>query len=218
MNEDKNQNRKEDCPLCHVSKDTIKNLEKAGTSEKEKYFLRKEKKEQEFLLKNRKKKIKKIIKFSLLSLIIILIAGGAVFAVFGYVKDKNFGRPEIEIAHLEYDAGVISMVDGLIKHTYEIKNIGKGDLKIEEIRTSCMCTTARLRIGSQLSREFGMHDNSFGWSETIAPGETGYLDVIFDPAFHGPSGIGQITRAIYILTNDPANKNIEFLLTANITE
>ena len=209
---------KENCPLCKVSEGTIRNLEKAGNNKKEKYFLKKERKRQENSAKIRKEKIKKIIKLSFISLIIIFIFGGAAFAAIGYVKNRNFGTAKVEIASLEYDAGTISMADGLVSHAYEIKNIGEGDLEIKEIRTSCMCTTARLRVRDRLSREFGMHDNPFGWSEKIAPEETGYLEIVFDPALHGPSGIGPVTRAIYVSTNDPDNKNIEFILTAKVTE
>jgi hypothetical protein len=209
---------KEDCPLCSVSEETIKNLEKAGPSKKEKYLLKKEKKEQEHLVKTRKKKNKKIIKFSLIFLIIILITGGAVFGIIKYIGNKNFGTPKVETFNLEYDAGTISMADGLVKNTYEIKNIGQGDLKINKMWTSCMCTTARLKVGDSWSREFSMHDSSFLWSETIKPGKTAYLEVVFDPNFHGPEGTGPITRAVYVSTNDPENKELEFVLLVNVIE
>lgn len=187
-------------------------------SKKEKYLLKRQKKEQERLLKVRRKKINKIIKLSLISLIIILIVGGAVFGTIKFFKGRNFGAPKIEITNLEYNAGTVSMADGLVEHTYEIKNIGPGDLKIKKIWTSCMCTTVRLRVGNKLSSEFGMHNSNSLWSEKIASGETGYLEVAFDPAFHGPGGVGLITRAIYVLTSDPDNKDIEFLLMADVIE
>jgi hypothetical protein len=187
-------------------------------SKKEKYFFKKEKKEQERLDKVKKKRTKKIIKFSLIFLIIVLIASGAVFGIIKYTKNRNFGPAKAEVPSLEHDAGVVSMADGLVKHSYKIKNIGEGDLEIKGIRTSCMCTTARLRVGDRLGREFGMHDNVALWSEKIAPGETGYLEVAFDPNFHGPGGTGPVTRAVYLSTNDPENKNLEFILVVNVTE
>lgn len=209
--------KKEDCPLCQVSEDTIKNLENAKPTKKAKYFLRKEKKEQDRLTETRKKKNRKIIKVFAISLIAVLVVGGIALGINKSVKNRNFGDPRVEIVSLEYDAGTVSMADGLVRHTYEIKNVGEGDLKIKKIRTSCMCTTARLKIGDDLSPEFGMHD-SFPWSERIAPGETGYLEVVFDPSFHGPAGTGLVTRAIYVPTDDPENKNIEFILTANVVK
>ncbi len=187
-------------------------------TKKEEYLLKKQKKEQERLLKVRQKKIRKIIKLSSISLIAILVIGGVVFGATKFFKGRNFDVPKIEVVHLEYNARAVSMADGLVKHTYEIKNIGQDDLKIKRIWTSCMCTTARLRVRDKLSPEFGMHDTSLLWSQKIAVGETGYLEVVFDPAFHGASGTGLITRAVHVSTNDPNNKNIEFLLLANVTK
>ncbi|MBU2545137.1 DUF1573 domain-containing protein [Patescibacteria group bacterium] len=191
--------KKEDCPLCNVSEDTIKNLENADSSKKEKYFLKKEKKEQEQSLKIHRKKTGKIIKTSIISLIVLLIIGGVALGINKSLKNRNLGDPKVEVANLEYDAGTVFMADGLVRHTYEIKNTGVGDLKIKNISTSCMCTTARFRDGNK-----------------IAPGETGYLEVIFDQNFHGPAGIGSVTRGVYLTTNDPDNKTIELILIAEV--
>lgn len=79
-----------------------------------------------------------------------------------------------------------------------------------------MCTTAVLKVGDKTSPEFGMHDNAAFWSQNITPGETGYLEVVFDPAFHGPQGVGQALRVIYLTTNDPENKKAEARLIANV--
>ncbi len=185
-------------------------------TKKEKYLLKKQKKDQERFSKARRKKIKKII----ISSLAILIMGGIVFGLVSYFsrekEETHSGIPKIEIDVLEYDVGTVSMADGLVKHTYEIKNIGEGDLKINGIRTSCMCTTARLKVGDKESGEFGMHSNPAFWSQKIAPGETGYLKVVFDPAFHGPDGTGSIIRAVYLSTDDPDNKEVEVRLIVNV--
>ncbi|MBU3942993.1 DUF1573 domain-containing protein [Patescibacteria group bacterium] len=208
----------EDCPLCKVSEDTIKNLENAGSNKEKKYFLKREIKEQERLVQDHKKKRNKIIKFSVVGLVAILIIGGAGLKIAKSFQGKNFGPAKVEITEMSYDAGTVSMADGLVKHTYEIKNTGEGDLKLKNIRTSCMCTTVYLKIGDKLSPKFGMHDNPPIWTETIPPGETGYLEVTFDPAFHGPEGIGSLVRAVYVSTNDPDNKDLEFLLSIDVTK
>jgi len=122
----------------------------------------------------------------------------------------------MEIPQKEYDAGTVSMADGKIKYTYKIKNAGVGDLKISSIWTSCHCTTAKLTIGDKTSPEFGM-DKRFT-SQKINPGETGFLEVTFDPVFHGPQGTGPVVRAVYISTNDPNNKKTEVKLMANVIQ
>lgn len=182
-------------------------------SKKQRRLLKKQKKEQERLLLARRKKIKKAI---FISLPIVLIAGGIIFALLNSPSEsKNPGAPKIEIPQKEYDAGTISMADGPIKYTYEIKNTGDGDLKINSIWTSCHCTTSRLTVGDKTSEEFGMDKRST--SQKIAPGETGFLEVTFDPAFHGPRGVGSAVRAIYLSTNDPQNRKAEVRLVVNVT-
>jgi hypothetical protein len=183
-------------------------------SKKERKLLKRQEKENERLLLTRRKKIKKI---SMITVSLALIAGGIVFGAISYSPAKTQGAPKMEINPLEYEAGTVSMADGLVNRAYEIKNTGNGDLKIRDIKTSCMCTTALLRVGDIKSPTFGMHDNSTFWSQKIVPGQTGFLEVSFDPAFHGPEGAGQAIRIVSFSTNDPQNEKAEVKLLANVT-
>lgn len=81
-----------------------------------------------------------------------------------------------------------------------------------------MCTTAILTVGDKKSTKFGMHKNPAFWSETIAPGQTGFLEMTFDPAFHGPEGTGSVMRAVYFFTNDPEQKEMEVRLSADVVK
>ncbi len=192
------------------------NLSGQQLTKQERRLLKKQQKEQERMLLLRRKKIKKVL---LVSLPILLLVGIIMFFVVNYTPEENHpGTPRMEIPVSEYDAGTVSMADGLVKHTYEIKNTGEGDLKIDNIWTSCDCTTAKLTVGDKESPEFGMHTGPAFWSQKIAPGQTGQLEVIFDPAFHGPQGTGPAVRAIYLSTNDPENKKAEVRLLANVIQ
>lgn len=186
-------------------------------TKKEKYFLKKQQKERDRLDKIRRQKIKKII---IISLPLILIVSGIVWGLVNYFfqekEEVHFGISQIEIDPLEYNAGVVSMSDESVKYTFEIRNKGEGDLELNEIWTSCMCTTARLKVNDKVSPEFGMHGNSKFWSQKIAPGEIGYLEVVFDQAFHGPTGTGKMIRLIYLSTNDPENGKVEIKLSADV--
>ena len=55
-----------------------------------------------------------------------------------------------------HDFGNISMKDGKVKYTYEIKNTSDKPVTITKLYTSCMCTTAELTTGSQKAGPFGM--------------------------------------------------------------
>lgn len=186
-------------------------------TKRQRRLLKKQQRQEEYLRTVRHKKTKKIF---IIVLLVILIVGGLIFGLANYSATQNGKNNQtvakIKISPLEYDAGTVSMSAGLVKHTYQVENIGQGDLKIDKIWTSCMCTTAKLRVGDKISSEFGMHSAPAFWSQKISPGEIGYLEVIFDPAFHGPSGVGLLSRAVYLSTNDPQNKKAEARLLINV--
>lgn len=156
-------------------------------------------------------------------LAIFLTAGLIVFGVVssGQNGGGKAGAPNIEANPAEYNAGVVSMKNGLVKYTYKIKNSGDGDLKINGIWTSCMCTTASLKVGDKKSPEFGMpgHQANFvGWSEVMPPGAEGDLEVIFDPNAHGPEAVGEAIREIYISSNDSDSSQTKVRFIADVTK
>jgi hypothetical protein len=106
-----------------------------------------------------------------------------------------------------YDFGTISMGAGKVSTTYRIKNQGAAPLALDKIYTSCMCTEATLITASGRKQgPFGMpgHGPLKAVSGQLAPGETALLEVVFDPAAHGPSGVGRIERVITVETKGAA--------------
>lgn len=104
-----------------------------------------------------------------------------------------------------YDFGTISMADGKVHHVFSIDDPTDGPITLRGIETSCMCTTAYLiknddtRIGP-----FGMpgmgYDNTV--SSVIPAHGSQTIDVVFDPAAHGPAGVGKIDRTIDVMQAD----------------
>lgn len=115
----------------------------------------------------------------------------------------------------DHDWGTIGINDGKVSATYTIKNDGTEPMKLFNIETSCMCTTAQVKVGDDTSPEFGMHANS-QYTATLPAGETAEVIAIFDPAFHGPSGVGTITRQIMVETNDKSNPQLVFTAEAKV--
>lgn len=115
----------------------------------------------------------------------------------------------------DHDWGTIGINDGKVSATYTIKNDGTEPLKIFNVVTSCACTTAQIKIGDTTSPEFGMHTKSQYVSE-IPPGKTAEVIATYDPAFHGPSGVGAISREITMETNDKSNPQLVFTAEANV--
>lgn len=99
-----------------------------------------------------------------------------------------------------FDFGKISMAAGVVAHTFTMQNTASAPLVLKKLYTSCMCTTASIGVSEKRAGPFGMPGHGFvpDINLTIAPGETAWVEVVFDPAAHGPSGVGQIDRVVYL--------------------
>jgi hypothetical protein len=102
-----------------------------------------------------------------------------------------------------HDFGSISMSRGIVSKTFQVKNPLNQPVLLAKLYTSCMCTEATLvkSDGKRLG-PFGMPGHggrSTGiLSEEILPNETFEVLVTFDPAAHGPAGVGQTVREVYL--------------------
>lgn len=100
----------------------------------------------------------------------------------------------------QYDFGRISMAAGKVAKEFKIKNTGSGAVTATRLTTSCMCTTAELAYQGRSVGPFGMPGHGFvpGIKTVIAPGDEAIIKVVFDPAAHGPAGVGAIRREVYL--------------------
>jgi len=112
-----------------------------------------------------------------------------------------------------HDWGEVQIGGGTLRAEFEIENTGTGLLLLRDITTSCMCTTARLRLGDVVSPAFGMHTKS-DFAASVSPGEKAFLEIEFDPSYHGMSGLGSVQRQVLLGTNEPSQETLNFLLTA----
>lgn len=114
------------------------------------------------------------------------------------------------------DLGTLSMAKGTASRSFTIRNTGAGPVTITKLYTSCMCTTATLALGDRQIGPFGMPGHGIvpSFKEIIGAGEQGTVTIIFDPAAHGPAGVGNIARTV-VLEND-AGQPLEFNFTARV--
>jgi len=114
--------------------------------------------------------------------------------------------------------GSISMAAGKVSHLYRFRNDGERPVVLEKMYTSCMCTTAALIKSS--GRKFapvGMpgHAPIPALNETLQPKEEAMVEVVFDPAAHGPAGVGPIERVVTI--ENSTGRPFELAFNANVT-
>ncbi len=124
---------------------------------------------------------------------------------------------ETQVNATRHDWGTIGIDDGITTTTFIIENNGSSPLKLYDVKTSCMCTTAQLRTSETSSKQFGMHENTKSVFE-FPSGERAELVVSFDPAYHGPSGIGPIERAVTMRTNDASQPTLSFQVSALVVK
>jgi hypothetical protein len=113
----------------------------------------------------------------------------------------------IEVSPESFDLGEVPINGGLVTREYEIKNGTAESLKLAKIATSCMCTQAKVILGERETRFFGMEhatDRNPPVNFEIGAGETARVVVNFDPAAHGPEGVGPFDRVVWLTFADPA--------------
>ncbi|MGC8595116.1 MAG: DUF1573 domain-containing protein [Candidatus Kryptoniota bacterium] len=97
----------------------------------------------------------------------------------------SIGQPKLTfVESATLDAGKIYQTGKPLVKTFLIKNIGNEPLRIYQVRTSCGCTAALLS------------------DSVIAPNKIARLRVEFNPTGY----IGEVTKYIYISSNDPSTQ------------
>ena len=161
---------------------------------------------------------------------IVIYAIGAVVFVgvifWGFVgknsesDSQGFSSSVLAATENSFDFGTISISGGNVSHEFVVINDGTNPVVVEKVYTTCGCTTAILTDASNKEYgPFGMqgHGTSPDTRAEIGPGESLTVRAIFDPAAHGPSGVGLAQRSVYIETNSAKSPKLEFSFQASVT-
>ncbi|HEY4513999.1 MAG TPA: DUF1573 domain-containing protein [Candidatus Paceibacterota bacterium] len=133
-------------------------------------------------------------------------------------QTNQSGNSSLAAAETFFDFGTITMKAGNVERSFEMKNPTDADVKIVSIVTSCMCTTAYLETPSGAKGPFGMPGHGGAAtriSETIKPGESRVVKVVFDPNAHGPAGVGLMERVVMI--SDENGGTLQLQIKAMVT-
>ncbi|MCF7908076.1 MAG: DUF1573 domain-containing protein [Candidatus Omnitrophica bacterium] len=129
------------------------------------------------------------------------------------IEEAGAKRPEIFIKPLAYDLGKVSKSKGKLELAVKVKNKGNTALTINELKTSCGCTTVRLKTKKSESPAFSMNMENLksSWKADLAPAEEGKLIIVTD-LDHPHVKLGHMARSVTIKSNDPVYStiNVEF--------
>ena len=113
---------------------------------------------------------------------------------FGVVCAQEELNSALVFETYEWDFGQINEADGVVQHTFRFTNISNNPIQIDNVATSCGCTTVLYS------------------TQPVAGGEYGELTVAFDPS----RTEGRVLREVEIFTKDRRNY-ASLMITADVT-
>jgi hypothetical protein len=130
--------------------------------------------------------------------------------------ERQEAVPPLQSDRLRHDFGEIPIDGGVVETVFQVENDGE-ETQLVAVYTSCGCTSAVLEFGDgSTAGPFGMpgHGDPLEIDRTLAPGESFQVKLAFDPAAHGPQGLGNVMRVVSLHTRGGATA--ELTITANV--
>ncbi len=143
------------------------------------------------------KQKRKIRNYTILAASLVLVT---LLIYWKFVPSEDAALLQLELS--DYNFGDVSQSKGVASGEVSLTNVGKSNLVIKGMLSSCGCTSASLVVEGKEGPRFGMHNNPTGWSAVIPPGGTAKLRIYYNPNEH-PELRGPITRAVTIFSNAP---------------
>jgi len=108
-----------------------------------------------------------------------------ILPVSAHAADQSVGQARIDFESSSHDFGIVGQ-HTTVSHSFIFHNTGKSVLEIGPIQSPCSCTATLLS------------------SSSLAPGESGILEVAFSPGGRK----GKTTYSLTLDTNDPVNPSV----------
>lgn len=109
--------------------------------------------------------------------------------------DANIKKPKIVFVEQTYDFGKVFIGEN-VQHKYEFKNVGEGELIINNVKSSCGCTAALVS------------------KKNLLTNEKGEVEVKFNPG----SYVGRVSKSVTVNSNDPENPLFKLTITGEVAE
>lgn len=126
-------------------------------------------------------------------------------------SSQSYANGSLSAQEVLFDFGTISMAKGKVSHSFQVTNPTDKDVTIKTLATSCMCTAAYIKNGGSRVGPFGMASMGARTKagEIIKAGASREIEAVYDPAAHGPAGIGPIDRFITLTESDGGTLQLE---------
>lgn len=153
--------------------------------------------------------------------LVVVAKPGAVSAPRAQAQAADPGVPrtpgQLIAIRTRYNFGTVSMARGKVTTVFRITNTGTDPVIIRKLSTSCMCTTAALVKNGKSSEAFGMagHTPIPTIDVPLTSKDDAAIEVVFDPAAHGPAGVGPIERVVTV--ENSAGQPLELQFAALVT-
>lgn len=156
----------------------------------------------------------------IIGIVLIMLVFGVIFAVGqgnSGQNNQNGKQGRLQVSEKLYDFGTISMAKGKVNHVFKVANNTDKDINVKTVTTSCMCTAAYIEKENSEKGPFGMPGMGYvpPADEILKAGESRDIKVVYDPAAHGPAGVGAIDRFVYLADTDGGTDQLE--IKANVT-
>lgn len=125
-------------------------------------------------------------------------------------ETTSTSRPKVVVVSNFQDFGKMKVTDEKTAE-FAIENMGDKPLQFFKVTSSCGCTFGSITINGQKSPEFSMHSKS-NWTGELPAGQKAIVSVTYKPSIMPVKG--DVTRAVYVSTNDPDNKELTFSVKA----
>jgi hypothetical protein len=152
-----------------------------------------------------------------LAFTVFLIIGFVLVSSRSIASDEALSNQPVEGVAAEpgyYNLGDVPIKGGIVTKEYKLINTTDKVIKLKKVTTSCMCTKAKIKVGDKETKFFGMEghgDKNPPVNLEITPNQEILVTVNFDPAAHGPQGVGPFDRSVFLNFSDPAGvKELKF--------
>jgi len=109
--------------------------------------------------------------------------------------EKSENKPEMFFEEQVYNFGKMYTGEN-VKHEFKFKNVGRGELTINNVKSSCGCTAA-------LVSKNKLHKD-----------EEGVVEVKFNSGHY----VGKVTKSVVVNSNDPVNSKYKLTITGEVIE